>query len=87
MLRIQYYNAMPATLEIPPPASCYDQMTRPDVFKTKFIANKRIHVGRAIMRLKHFSILVHRMPISLLNIVDDVVTVCAALTNLRAPLV
>ena len=62
-------------------------MTRSDVFKTKFIAKMRIYVGRALMRLKYFSILVHRMPISLLNIVDDVVTVCAALTNLRAPLV
>lgn len=76
-----------ATLEIPPPASGYDQLSRNDVFKTKSIASKRIHVERAIQRIKYFAILSNRLPINLIDLCDDIVTVCGALTNLREPLV
>ena len=41
-----------ATLEIPPPSSGLEQMTKDKVNLTKKIANARIHVERAIGRLK-----------------------------------
>ena len=76
-----------AFLEIPPPSSGLEQMTRENVLKTKLIASKRIYVERAIGRMKVFDILKNVLPISLLPVIDDIVIVCAALSNLRPPLV
>lgn len=76
-----------ATLEIPPPSSGLEQMTTNDVKKTKRIANARIHVERAICRIKWFGILQNVMPITLLPLVDDILIVCAALCNLLPKLV
>ena len=76
-----------ATIDIPPSSSGVDQMSRADVKKTKHIASKRIHVERAIGRLKYFKILKHVLPVNLLPLIDDIVRVCACLTNLRPALV
>ena len=46
-----------ATLEIPPPSSGLEQMSKDKAIVTKKIANARIHVERAIGRMKVFSIL------------------------------
>jgi hypothetical protein len=43
-----------ATLEIPPPSAGLQQMSRSNILKTKKIANARIHVERAINRIKRF---------------------------------
>ena len=53
-----------AKLEIPPPSSGIEQQTAADVVKTKKIANARIHVERAIGRMKWFAILKNTIPIS-----------------------
>ena len=74
-----------ARLEIPPPGSGCEQQIASDVAKTKKIANARIHVERAIGRLKWFAILQHTVPITLVPLLDDVITVCAALCNLLPP--
>ena len=76
-----------ATLEIPPPSSGWDQHVSDDVKKTKRIANKRIHVERAIGRMKVFRILAGTIPIPLVTVLDDIVVVCAALCNLQRPLI
>ena len=76
-----------ATLEIPPPSKGIEQQKPEDVAKTKKIANARIHVERAIGRLKWFSILQETLPISLIPLIDDIITVCAALVNLQGDLV
>ena len=76
-----------ASLLIPPPSSGVQQMTRDNVLKTKKVANARIHVERAIGRMKEFSILTNTLPISLVPLIDDIVIVCAALVNLLEPLV
>lgn len=76
-----------AKLEIPPPSSGWDQQVAIDITKTKKIANARIHVERAIGRLKWFAILKNIVPITLVPILDDIVLVCAALCNLCPPLV
>ena len=75
-----------ATLEIPPPSSGIEQMSKEKVKRTK-IANARIHVERAIGRMKWFSILPNVLPITLVPVIDDILIVCAALCNLLSPLV
>ena len=76
-----------ATLEIPPPSGGVEQMTRSDVLKTKKVANGRIHVERAIGRMKWFAILKKVLPVTLVPLIDDILIVIAALSNLRKPLV
>ena len=75
-----------AHLRIPPASSGVEQMKREDVISTKMIANSRIHVERAIGRMKYLSILCNVLPISLLPIIDDIVMVCGCLCNFLPPL-
>ena len=76
-----------ATLTIPPFSQGRRQMSTADVDKTKHVANLRIHVERAINRIKFFRILKNTMPLTLVACADDIITVCGALCNLRSPLV
>ena len=76
-----------AKLYIPPPSSGVEQQTRENIMITKRIANARIHVERAIGRMKTFEILKSVMPLTLMSSLDDILTVCAALCNLQKPLV
>ena len=76
-----------AKLVIPPPGSGIQQMTKANVRQTKTIANARIHVERAINRIKWFAILKHVLPITLVPVADEIVSVCATLCNLLPPLV
>jgi hypothetical protein len=76
-----------AKLIIPPPGQGAEQMTPESVLKTKQVANVRIHVERAIGRLKYFHILKHTIPITLTPLCNEILTICAALTNLLPPLV
>lgn len=78
-----------ARLAIPPGKRGQSQMTKTDVCSTKRIANLRIHVERAIKRIKEFNILQDANGLSLLLAphLDDIMIVCAALCNLQPPLV
>ena len=42
---------------------------------------------RAIQRVKRFRIFNSVIPLTMADILDDIVTVCAAITNLMAPLI
>lgn len=75
-----------ATLNIPP-FSKGKQLFTKACTQTRRIAAVRIHVERAIQRLKGFKILQGVLPISLAPVADQTVTVCAALCNLLKPLV
>ena len=70
-------------LTVPPGARVKSQMTTAEVKKTKEIANLRIHVERAINRIKTFRILKTVMPITMLHHCDDIIRVCGALCNLK----
>ena len=76
-----------ATLIIPPAAQGAEQMSSVNVKATKEIANLMIHVERTIQRLKTFRILKYTLPVTLLPLIDDIVTTCAALCNFYGPLV
>ena len=77
--RLLYYT-------VPPGRRGAAQMTRSEVRKTKKIANLRILVEQVIRRLKTFRILAAEYPINMLKLIDDVVIICGALTNLRKPI-
>ena len=57
-----------------------------NVQKTKEIANHRILIEQVIRRLKTFRILAIELPISLIGHVDEMISVCAALSNLKEPI-
>ena len=75
------------SLAVPPGARAKSQFTEKEVKNTKEIANLRIHVERAINRIKHFRILKSVLPISMLHHADDLVLSCAALCNLKDMLI
>ena len=75
-----------ATLNIPPFAMG-KQLSSQAVTKTRRIASARIHVERAIGRLKSFKILQGVISIKLRPILDEILFVCAALCNLDEKLV
>ena len=76
-----------AELIIPPAGKGKSQMTSTEISKTKKVANVRIHVERVIRRLKHFRFLTTVITVPMLRYANDIVVVCAALTNLKGPIV
>ena len=66
-------------LSVPPGARLNDQMTTTECRTTNEIANLRIHVERAINRIKTYRILKNVMLITLLPLIDDIVHTCGAL--------
>ena len=63
------------------------QLSNEEVTRTRRVANVRIHVERAIRRLKVFTILKDIVPISLTRHVDKILRICAALANLNPALI
>lgn len=76
-----------ADLIIPPAAKGQVQSIGKETKLTKKVANLRIHVERAINRIKWFRILQNTIPITLIPLIDDIVTTCAGLCNLYDALV
>jgi hypothetical protein len=68
---------MRATLVIPPAGKGQEQMPAEDVARTKQVANLRIHVERAINRVKWFDIFAGTLPITLAPLLDDITIVFA----------
>ncbi|CAG2187310.1 unnamed protein product [Mytilus edulis] len=74
-------------LNIPAFTKCKPQLSNEDLTTTRRIARVRIHVERAIRRLKVFKILSSTVPVSSLKNFDDILLVCSALVNLRSDLI
>ena len=75
------------SLAVPPGARTKTQFSEKEVAKTKQIANLRIHVERAINRIKTYRILKSPLPLTMLHCVDDIIKSCAALSNLKDRLI
>ncbi|XP_049421768.1 uncharacterized protein LOC125882116 [Epinephelus fuscoguttatus] len=71
-----------ATLRIPHFTKGKKQLSAQEVDTSRQLSRVRIHVERVIGQWKNFKILQTVIPVSQVNILDDVVTVCGALTNL-----
>ncbi|XP_057296043.1 uncharacterized protein LOC130624957 [Hydractinia symbiolongicarpus] len=74
-------------LVVPPGARVKSQMTSAECKKTKDVANLRIHVERAINRIKFYRILKGVLPVTMLQHADHIVKCCAALCNLKPVLI
>lgn len=74
-------------LNIPAFTKCKPQLSGEDVTSTRCIARVRIHVERAIRRLRVFKVLSSTVPVSSLKLFDDILIVCSALVNLKSDLI
>ena len=72
------------TLNIPP-TKVKDQLTPSELTTTRRIANLRIHVERAIGRIKNFKLL-GNIPNVMARMADQIFFVCAMLANFNTPL-
>lgn len=74
-------------LNIPPFLEGRGQLPANEVQQGRAIASLRIHVERAIGRMKNFTILKGVFPINMARMVNQIVSVCGWLTNFFSPLV
>ena len=74
-------------LNIPPFLHGKEQLANSEIIETRRIASLRIHVERAIERIKNFHFFDHVIPASQACIADQAFFVCAVLTNFCGPLV
>lgn len=74
-------------LNIPPFLGRRSQMDGTEVVETQQIASPRIHIERAIHRVKEFDIVTGVMPASLAGSANQIWTICALLTNFQSPLI
>ena len=63
------------------------QLSARAVAKSRKIASIRIHIERAMERLKNYKILQGIVPLKLKNSLNQVMMVCAVLSNLQDPLI
>ena len=84
---IQELLPVDVSLNIPPFLGSSAQMPASDVVKTQEIASLRIHVERAINKIKNFRIWESVIPLSLIDIANQMWTVCAHLCNLQDPII
>ena len=75
------------SLNLPPHLSSGGQFSSKEVKETKTIAKLRIHVERAIRRIKEYHIYDTPIPLSLLGTVNQLWTVTCLLVNFQGPLI
>lgn len=63
------------------------QMTAEECAKSENIAKGRIHIERAIQRIRTFNILATVVRLNMMDIIEQIFTVCAYLTNFQLPIV
>ena len=75
------------TVKMPPFVPSRRQFTPSEIHVCKRIARARILIERAIGRLKEFRPQDHTLPLTLIDIVDEIFVIAAAITNIQSPLV
>ena len=75
------------TLNIPPFLNGKPQLSAEEEILTRKIASVRVHVERAISRIKNYRILNQVIPISLSDDLDNIWTICSYLTMFLPPLI
>lgn len=74
-------------LNVPPFRRGQTQLSEQEVTETRSIAKLRVHVERAIRRLKEFHIFDSDIALSTLGSVNQIYTVALLLTNFQPPLI
>lgn len=85
--QIQDILPLGVTLNIPPFLGGDSQMSAEDVVRTQQIASLRIHVERAINKIKNFRIWQRVVPLSLFGVVNQMWSVYAFMCNVHDPLI
>ena len=80
-------KARGARLIIPSFTRGMKQLPADKVLQTRRIANSRIHVERAIARIRTYRILNGNFPITQMNLLDDIMRVICMLCNLKRDLI
>ena len=62
-------------------------MTKAKAKESQTIASVRIHVERAIQRIKEFRLIRNKIPLNLHGSINQIWTVCALLCNFMPPLI
>ena len=70
-----------------PAFSSGKQLSDRAVSNSRKIESVRIHVERAMKRIKNFKILHGVIPLKLKNSMDQILIICSVLGNLQSPLV
>ena len=63
------------------------QLTEKECLSSESVAQARIHVERIIQRIRTFHILSRTVPLTMKDIIEQVFSVCAYLTNFQLPIV
>ena len=63
------------------------QMTADEVFHTQQVASERIHIERAINKVKNFHIFDAAIPLSMYGTINQIWTICALLTLFQSPII
>lgn len=63
------------------------QLDAKDVFHTQVVASERIHIERAINKVKNFHIFDRPIPLSMIQSVNHIWAVCAFLTLFQRPII
>ena len=75
------------TLNIPPFLSDKAQFNEEEVENTQSVASVRIHVERAISRIKMYKIITNVVPLSLAGVLNQIWTVCCMLLLFQSPII
>ena len=73
-------------VHVPPENREQWQMLPKDIKKTNDIPKLRILVEQIIRGFKTFNLIAKELPIFLVNNLDDITVICAALTNFQRPI-
>ena len=84
---IQDLLPLGTSLNIPPFLGQFEQMSPENVIRTQQIASVRIHVERAINRIKNYRIWSGLIPLSLFGLVNQMRSICSFLSNVQDPLI
>lgn len=76
-----------ATIAMPSFTRGVKQLSMRNVEQSRRLARVRIHVERMMERLKNFKLLSNIIPLSLVPHIDNIILICAAISNLKPKLV
>ena len=72
---------------LPPLVRSKRQFTRSEVYQGKRIARARIHVERVMGRLKEFRLLKNILPLTMIDLCDQIWIIAGAIVNMQPPLI
>ena len=74
-------------MKIPPFLSDKAQFNEEEAENTQSVASVRIHVERAISRIKMYKIITNVVPLSLAGVLNKIWTVCCMLLLFQSPII